>query len=128
MLEGDTVDLYRGDYIHAYPGTNSSAVDEAPLFSDSGVTILLPVYDSVPAYEDIPGPKPDDATQGGGYYYHIVGLAAMHVEGANQGSGEVNVSLQEYIVGSGRLNPTAGAGYNETKACRTGVQLVTLWR
>jgi hypothetical protein len=122
------VNLFSGDYIHAYPGTNSSAVDEAPLFADSGVTVLLPVYDSVPAYEDIGEPKPDDATQGGGYYYHIVGLAAVHVQGASQGSGEVHVTLDEYIVGAGKLNPTAGAGYNQSKACETGVQLVTLWR
>jgi hypothetical protein len=128
MQEGETVDLFSGDYVHAYPGTNSSAIDEAPLFTDSGVTVLLPVYDSVPAYDDIPAPKPDDATQGGGYYYHIVGLVAMHVEWANQGNGEVNLTLQEYIVGAGKLNPTAGYGYNQTKACETGVQLVTLWR
>ncbi|MGD8968603.1 MAG: pilus assembly protein TadG-related protein [Anaerolineae bacterium] len=128
MQQGEMADLYQGDYVHCYPGTNSSAVDEAPLFYDSGVTVLLPVYDSVPAYEDIPGPKPDDATQGGGYYYHIVGLAAFHVQGANSGSGDVQVSLSRYIVGSGKLNPTVGAGYNESKSCRTGVQLVTLWR
>jgi hypothetical protein len=128
MEIGKTVNLFLWDYIHAYPGTDSSAIDDAPLFPDTGTTILLPVYDSVPAYEDIPGPKPEDATQGGGYYYHIVGLAAVHVEWVDQGGGEIEMSLQRYITSAGKLNPTAGAGYNEYRACRTGVQLVTLWR
>ncbi len=104
------VAFYAGDYIHAKPGRNSSVIGQAPV----GETILVPVFDSVPHYDEIPAPKPPTATQGGGYYYHIVGFMAFEVTGANQGAGTIDgrfVQFVNVLSGTKTVEPTeAGPG------------------
>ena len=99
-----------GDYIHAKPGRNSSVIGQAPV----GERILVPVFDSVPQYDEIPAPKAPAAAQGGGYYYHIVGFMVFEVTGANQGAGTIDGQFVQFVnalSGTKTVEPTeAGPG------------------
>ncbi len=113
-----------GDYIHAKPGRNSSVIGQAPV----GETILVPIFDDVPHYDEIPAPKASKATQGGGYYYHIVGFMAFEITGANQGGGTISGHFVDAIIGSGQVSSAEGTGFGEEYACLTHLQTVNLWR
>ena len=116
-----------GDFAHAKPGTTSSPIGEAP----EDEIIYLPVFDKTPSYPPIPAPKPVDATQGGGYYYHIVDLVPVEVVDQRRGQGEIDVCLldSDIIIPNGQANPAAG-GYGSTRQCalRPRAIAVTLWR
>ncbi len=105
--------FYAGDYIHAKPGRNSSVIGQAPV----GEEILVPVFDSVPHYDEIPAPKAPAAAQGGSYYYHIVGFMVFEVTGADQGAGTIDgqfvqfVQFIDMLSGTKTVEPTeAGPG------------------
>jgi len=85
--------FYAGDYVHAKPGRNSSAIGQAPI----GERILVPVFDSVPHYDEIPAPKAPAAAQGGSYYYHIVGFVVFEVTGADQGAGTIDGRFVQFV-------------------------------
>jgi hypothetical protein len=110
--------LWHGDYIHAKPGTNSSVIGEAPV----GETILIPIFHEVPHYDDIPGDddiqraKPDPASQGGGYYYHIDGFMAFKVTGKNQGGGWLEGEFVHAYLGMGQVGDGEELGYGERNA------------
>ena len=114
-----------GDYIHAKPGTNSSAVCRAP----QDTLIYVPIYDEVPdCATEIPEPRPDCPTQGGGYCYHIVGFVGVKITACQQGQGTITADLVETIMGQGVPSFGVGRGYGEGQACETYTQVVTLWR
>ena len=113
-----------GDYIHAKPGTDSSVIGAAPV----GEIIWAPVFDEFPAYEQIPGPKPEPASQGGSYYYHIVGFAAFEIVDTSQGGGTITGKFQNMITGEGQISPTDGSGFGQANACQFHLLAVTLWR
>jgi hypothetical protein len=113
-----------GDYIHAKPGRNSSVIGEAPV----GEVVLVPIFDDTPHYDEIPAPKAPQASQGGGYYYHIVGFMAFEVTGANQGAGTITGTYVNAIIGSGQVSSAEGTGFGEGNACLTHLQTVNLWR
>jgi len=113
-----------GDYIHAKPGTNASAVCAAPM----NEVFYVPVYDEVPnCPSQIPAPKPACPTQGSSYCYHIVGFAAVKITACSQGQKEITAELVEYISGEGVPSPNAGFGPG-TDACDSHVMVVSLWR
>ncbi len=114
-----------GDYVHAKPGTNSSAICKAPGYP---VEIIIPVYDYIPdcPEEPIPDPKPGCPTQGGGYCYHIVGFAGTRITGCSQGGGEIEAELARLIMGQGVPSPNDGYGHGVCE--RTALTTVTLWR
>jgi hypothetical protein len=115
-----------GDYIHAKPGTNSSAICKAP---QDPTIIQIPVYDAIldcPA-EPIPDPKPACPTQGGGWCYHIVSIANVKITDCNQGGGEINLELVEGIT-YGIPYLGSETGYGGSQACGSGSQVVTLWK
>jgi Flp pilus assembly protein TadG len=120
----DCVGCTYGDYIHAKPGRNSSVIGQAPV----GEIIMVPIIDWVPQYDEIPYPKPPAATQGGGYYYHIVGFMAFEVTGKSQGAGKINGKLVNAVIGSGQVSSVQGSGYGQSNACKTHLQAVNLWR
>jgi hypothetical protein len=113
-----------GDYVHAKPGTNSSAICKAPGFP---VEIIIPVYDYIPdcPEEPIPDPKPDCPTQGGSYSYHIVGFAGTRITHCSQGGGEIDAELVRLIMGQGV--PSPNDGYGEGVCEETALTTVTLW-
>ena len=114
-----------GDFIHAKPGTNSSAVCQVP---DEVDIFPLPVYDAVPyCPTDITSPRPDCPTQGSAFVYHIVGIAYVRIVKCNQGKGELELELVEEILGSEAVGFREGTGYGEAGACATRIQAVTLW-
>lgn len=112
-----------GDYIHAKPGTNSSAICKAP--QDTEITI--PVYDYIPDCpgEPIPDPKPACPTQGGSYCYHVVGFAATEITDCNQGGGLITAELKELITGKGV--PASSGGYGSNVCELSTIQVVSLW-
>ena len=112
-----------GDYVHAKPGTNSSAICKAP--QDTKITI--PVYDYIPSCPDepIPDPKPACPKQGGAYCYHIVGFAVAEITDCNQGGGQLTAELGELITGKG--SPSPNAGYGSDVCEETTIQMVSLW-
>lgn len=113
-----------GDYIHAKPGTNASAVCKAP----ASTVFYVPVYDAVPdCPRQIPAPKPNCPTQGGGYCYHIVGFAAIKITACNQGKKEITAVLVEYISGQGVPSPNVGFGPG-SNACAFHTMVVSLWK
>jgi Flp pilus assembly protein TadG len=113
-----------GDYIHAKPGADASAVCAAPL----NTVFYVPVYDEVPYCQtQIPAPKPACPTQGGGYCYHIVGFAAIKITACSQGQKEIAATLVEYISGEGVPSPNAGFGPG-SNACANHTMVVSLWR
>ncbi len=113
-----------GDFIHAKPGTNSSAVCKIP----ENLVFPIPIYDTVPDCQtEIPTAKPNCPTQGSGYAYHIVGIATVQITGCNQGGGEISLVLKSMVLGEGIPNLNEGLGYNEGHACATHTQVVTLW-
>jgi len=120
----DCVGCTFGDYIHAKPGRNSSVIGEAPL----GEVILVPIFDNVPHYDDIPAPKAPQAAQGGGFYYHIVGFMAFEVTGANQGKGTITGHFVNAIIGSGQVSGAEETGYGQALSCQTHLQTINLWR
>lgn len=120
----DCVGCTFGDYIHAKPGRNSSVIGEAPV----GETVLVPIFDNVPHYDEIPAPKPPQASQGGGYYYHIVGFMAFEITGANQGAGTIEGHFVNAVIGSGQVSGAEGTGFGQGQACQMHLQTVNLWR
>ena len=113
-----------GDYIHAIPGEKEAVIGAAPV----GEIIWAPVFDEFPAYEQIPGPKPEPANQGASYYYHIVGFAAFEIVDTSQGGGTITGRFQDMITGQGQINPTDGSGFGQANACQFHLLAVTLWR
>jgi len=115
----------RGDYIHAKPGTNSSAICDAPADPQE---IIIPIYDHIPECfeEPIPDPKPDCPTQGSSYAYHIVGFAPIRITGCSQGGGEIEAKLIKLIVGRGVPSPNSGYGQGVCK--ESALTTVTLWQ
>jgi hypothetical protein len=114
-----------GDYIHAKPGTNSSAICKAP----QNTIIQIPVYDTIvdcPA-EPIPDPKPACPTQGGGWAYHIVSIANVRITECSQGGGEIDLELVDAIT-YGIPYLGSETGYGQSQACGTGQHVVTLWK
>jgi len=116
--------LYSGDYIHAKPGRNSSVIGEAPI----GETILVPIFDRFPPYEDIDPPKPPPAPQGSNDFYHIVGFVAFVVTDTSQGGGWIEGEFVEAIIGDGVVGIWDGTGFGEGGACESMAQAVNLWR
>lgn len=113
-----------GDFIHAKPGTNSSAICQAPEYP---AEIIVPVYDYIPEcqVDPIPDPKPACPTQGSGYAYHIVGFVGIKITDCNQGGGEITAMLTKKVGGEGQPSPNSGYG---TDFCqRTALAAVTLW-
>jgi Flp pilus assembly protein TadG len=107
MEDGWNGTIYGGDFIHAKPGTNSSAVCAAP----ENEIFYIPIYDAIPDCQtEIYDPKPACPTQGGGYCYHIVGFAGLMITECNQGQGEITAELVETIVGEGVPSPNDGYG------------------
>ena len=113
-----------GDYIHAKPGANASAVCAAPM----NEVFYVAVYDEVPnCPTQIPGPKPACPSQGGSYCYHIVGFAALKVTACSQGQKEITAELVEHISGQGVISPNAGFGVG-SNACANHLMVVSLWK
>ncbi len=113
-----------GDYIHAKPGTNASAVCAAPV----NTVFYVPVYDEVlDCPTQIPAPKPACPTQGSSYCYHIVGFAAIKVTACSQGQKEITAELVEYISGQGVPSPNTGFGPG-SNACNSHLMVVSLWK
>jgi hypothetical protein len=113
-----------GDFIHAKPGTNSTAVCAAP----QNMAFPIPIYDVVPdCPTEIPTAKPTCPHQGSSYAYHIVGIATVEVTDCNQGGGEITLVLKRMVLGEGIPNLSEGLGYNEGHACDSHTQVVTLW-
>jgi hypothetical protein len=119
--------LWWGDYIHAKPGTNSSAIGAAPLEPEEQ-PIYLPIFDEVPHYDDIDGPKPPAASQGGDYYYHIVGYLAYEVTDSNQGAGMIDGKVVKVVTAKGQVGNGRLIGFGQGNACKTMAQAVNLWR
>jgi hypothetical protein len=112
-----------GDYIHATPATNSSAVCQAP------EVIQIPVYDRILECEpEIPAPKPDCPTRGGGYCYHIVGIASIRITDCEQDQGTIEAELVRMVMSEGIPDLAEETGYGEGHACDTQTQVVMLWR
>jgi hypothetical protein len=111
-----------GDYVHAKPGTNSSAICQAP-----DTEIIIPVYDYIPdcPQEPIPDPKPDCPTQGSAYAYHIVGFAGTRITECSQGGGGIEAELVRLIMGQGVPSPNGGYGHGVCE--KTALITVTLW-
>jgi len=114
-----------GDYVHAKPGTNSSAICKAP---EAPTEIIIPVYDYIPDCidEPVPGHKPDCPTQGGSYVYHIVGFAGTLITDCSQGGGQIDAELARLIMGKGVPSPNGGYGSGVCE--RTALTTVTLWK
>ena len=115
-----------GDYIHAKPGTNSSAVCQAPM----NMSFPIPIYDHVPdCATEIPSgvPRPSCPTQGSGYVYHIIGIGTVQITGCSQGGGEIDLVLKKVVWGEGMPSVGSETGYGEANACATYTQAVTLW-
>ncbi len=116
-----------GDYVHAKPGTNSTAICAAP----EDTLIYIPIYDYIPdcETEPIPEPKPDCPTQGGGNCYHIVGFAGVKITDCEQGQGVITADLVNMITGWGQPSPNGGyQSDGGSDACETYTMVVTLWR
>jgi Flp pilus assembly protein TadG len=114
-----------GDYIHAKPGTNSSVIKVTPV----DTPFVIPIFDVVPQYEQIPEPKAG-ASQGGSYYYHVVGFATVTVPssgGYSQGGGWIKACVEKVIMGAGQASPNLGFP-STSGACGTYTMAVTLWR
>ena len=116
-----------GDFIHAKPGTDSSAIGSTPI----DVVFTIPIFDVLPHYDQIqvitPTLKAGPVPQGGDYYYHIVGFASVVVEelaDADQGAGTIKACLTEIVWGSSPPKPNSGYGAD---VCAGGTMVVTLW-
>jgi hypothetical protein len=120
----DSADDAYGDYVQAKPGRNSSVIGQVPV----GEMILTPVFDDTLRYDDIPAPKPPRASQGDGYYYHVVGFVAFEITAADQGAGMISGRLVDTIIGSGQVSSAENIGFGESHACLTHLQTVNLWR
>jgi hypothetical protein len=125
MENAYNVALWSGDYIHAKPGKNSSVIGATP---PVGSVIVFPIFDEVPHYDDIPGPKPPPASQGGGFYYHIYGFIAFEVTGTSQGGGQISGDMVNVYTGSGQVGGGDDLGYGQKWACWTNMQTVNLIR
>ena len=113
-----------GDFIHAKPGTNSSAVCAAPL----NTPFPIPIYDTVPdCPTEVPTAKPTCPHQGSSYVYHIVGIATVKVTDCDQGGGEISLELINMVLGEGMPSVGGETGYGEEHSCASHTQAVTLW-
>jgi hypothetical protein len=114
-----------GDFIHAKPGTDSSVIGSTPI----NEVFLVPIFDKTPEYSQIPDPKADPVPQGGDYYYHVVGFAAIKVlteDDADQGGGTIHACVDELIWGQGTPSPNEGYGSDVCET--TGAWIVSLWK
>jgi hypothetical protein len=111
-----------GDFIHAKPGTDSSAIGATPV----GVVYTIPIFDVVPHYDQILSEKAAAVPQGGDYYYHIVGFASVIVGSGDvdQGAGTIRACMEEMVWGSSPPRPNSGYG---SDVCTAGTMVVTLW-
>jgi hypothetical protein len=120
-----------GDYLHAVPGTTVSAIIAAEALEGEEEDIIVPVYDRILAYENIPPPKPEGVSQGSSYYYHIVGFAAIRITDAQRGGTggrhTITADLVETFIGEGQVSPLSGSGYGESGACQFHLQVISLW-
>jgi hypothetical protein len=113
-----------GDFIHAKPGTNSSAVCAAP----PDLIFPIPIYDMIPdCPTEIDTDRPSCPTQGSSYAYHIVGIASVRITGCSQGGGQIDLELARAIFGEGMPDIGGQTGFGEARACETHTQVVTLW-
>ena len=113
---------HRGDFIHAKPGANASAVCEAPEWPQ---VIKVPVYDHVPHCLDITTVRPPCPTQGGGYVYHIVGFATLEITACSQGGKQIDAQLRELRSGLGEVSWSSG--YNQGECELKTLTAITLW-
>ncbi len=114
-----------GDFIHAKPGTNSTAVCAAP----EDLIFPIPIYDALPdCPTEIDTDRPSCPTQGSNYVYHIVGIASVQVADCSQGSGTLTLELADAIIGEGMPDLGENTGFGEARACETHTQVVTLWK
>jgi hypothetical protein len=98
MAAGWNSPVYSGDFIHAKPGTNSSAVCDAP----EGEVFYIPIYDAIlDCPTQVYDPKPPCPHQGSSSVFHIVGFAGLKITECDQGSGEITAELVETIRGMG---------------------------
>ncbi len=111
-----------GDFIHAKPGTNSSAICAGPM----NTLYYIPIYDAIPDCESyVTQPRPACPTQGSGYVYHIVGFAGIRVTACSQGAHEITAELVHTIIGQGQPSPNQGFG---SDVCSFNTVVVSLWR
>lgn len=112
-----------GDYVHAKPGANASVIGATPL----NTPYVIPLYDAIRKYEDIPGPKAEPVSQGGSRYYHVVGFATVVSPEVNQGDHWIKACLRGVVWGKGQPAPNAGYGSGH-HACSSHTVVVSLWR
>jgi hypothetical protein len=118
MENGWNGSVYGGDFIHAKPGTNSSAVCKAP----ENEVFYIPIYDAIPDCKtQVYDPKPKCPKQGGSYVFHIVGFAGLKITECNQGNGKITAELVNTIVGQGVPAPSDGYGSNVCEDSNTMV-------
>lgn len=115
-----------GDYIHAKPGTMTSAICDAP----DDIAFPIPIFDAVPDCEtEIPTNKPNCPTQGSGYAYHVVGIVYVEIDECRASPDhEIELSFVEMITGKGMPDLSGPTGFGEAHACDTYTQVVTLWK
>jgi Flp pilus assembly protein TadG len=113
---------FSGDFIHAKPGSDSSVINSTPI----DTPFVVPIFDLVPHYSQIPPEKAEDVPQGGSYYYHVVGFATVTVGpgDAQNGPGTVRACMSRKISGEGVPSSNAGFGSN---ACMGQTMYVALW-
>jgi Flp pilus assembly protein TadG len=117
--------LWSRDYIHAKPGKNSSVIGEVP----TDKPIMVPIFDRVPHYDEIMEDKPPQASQGGGYYYHIAGFLTFQVTDRSQGGGWIDGEfITAAYTGAGVVGGGDGLGYGGKWACWNHTQTVNLVR
>ena len=116
-----------GDYVHAKPGTNSTAICAAP---EAPTVIFIPIYDEILEHcaTQVPEPRPACPTQGGEGLYHIVGFTGIRITECSQGGGTITAEVVETIIGEGIPSVGLGTGYGEEHACEMHTQVVILWK
>ncbi len=121
-IYADCIGCRWGDYIHAKPGSNASAVCQAP----RDTLFYIPVYDAVlDCPTEVPAPKAPCPHQGSSYVYHIVGFAGIKITDCDQGKKEITAELVRSLLGEGVPLPNSGFG---SDACYGDTMVVTLWK
>jgi hypothetical protein len=90
---------------------------------------VIPIFDVFREYDQIPAPKAG-TSQGGSYYYHVVGFATVHVQssgGYSQGGGWIKACVDQVVIGKGQPAPNQGFP-SSSGACDSHTMAVTLWR